>query len=213
MTAPRHSKARIQLNKKLTVSIIYNLCHGLSQQTNHLQRNFTSQLRLSGTSQRVISAARQMGITTTCRTGMRDSRKKMGITTTCRTGMRDSRKKSESNMDKVNSAIQEALDSGHLIVCIIDDYHHYHAIRRPDSSTKTSSGADMCTTVIRIFPSIPAILRTDTSRLHNPEGVDIDRLEETMTSVDSMQRLGQTFANSMPNWMTSSFFDPKTEKK
>ena len=195
MTAPRHSKARIQLNKKLTVSIIYNLCHGLSQQTNHLQRNFTSQLRLSGTSQRVISAARQMGITTTCRTGMRDSRKK-----------------SESNMDKVNSAIQEALDSGHLIICIIDDYHHYHAIRRPDNSTKTSSGADMCTTVIRIFPSIPAILRTDTSRLHNPEGVDIDRLEETMTSVDSMQRLGQTFANSMPNWMTSSFFDPKTEK-
>ena len=195
MTAPRHSKARIQLNKKLTVSIIYNLCHGLSQQTNHLQRNFTSQLRLSGTSQRVISAGRQMGITTTCRTGMRDSRKK-----------------SESNMDKVNSAIQEALDSGHLIICIIDDYHHYHAIRQPDNSTKTSSGADMCTTVIRIFPSIPAILRTDTSRLHNPEGVDINRLEETMTSVDSMQRLGQTFANSMPNWMTSSFFDPKTEK-
>ena len=104
MTAPRHSKARIQLNKKLTVSIIYILCHGLSQPTNHVQYDFTSQLCLSGTSQRVVSAARQMGITATCRTGI------------C-----DSRKKSESNMDKVNCAIQEAPDSGHFIVCIIDN--------------------------------------------------------------------------------------------
>ena len=40
-------------------------------------------------SQRVVSAARQMGITI------------------CRTGICDSRKESESNMNKVNSAIQE----------------------------------------------------------------------------------------------------------
>ena len=46
MTAPRHSKARIQLNKHLTVSIIYILCHGLSQPTNHVQYDFTSLLRL-----------------------------------------------------------------------------------------------------------------------------------------------------------------------
>ena len=124
------------MNKKLTVSIIYILCHGLSQPTNHVQYDFTSQLHLSGTSQRVISEARQMGITTTCRTGI------------C-----DSRKKSESNMDKVNCAIQEAPDPGK--VCIIDDY--YYAIRWPGSSAKTSSGVDMCTAIIRIFPSIPTI--------------------------------------------------------
>ena len=116
MTAPKHSKARIQLNKKLTVSIIYILCHGLSQPTIHVQYDFISQLHLSGTSQRVVSAARQMGITTTCRTGI------------C-----NSRKKSESNLDKVNCVIQEASVSGHLIVCIIHDNHHYFAVRWPGS--------------------------------------------------------------------------------
>ena len=102
------------------------------------QRDFTPQLCLSGTSQRVVSAARQMGITI------------------CRTGICDSRKKNESNMDKVNSAIQEAPDSGHLIVCIIDDYYHYHAIRWPGNSAKTSC-VGMYKTVIRILPCIPAI--------------------------------------------------------
>ena len=70
MTSLRHSQTRINLNKKLTVNIIYNLCHGLSQQSNYLQHDFTSQLRLGGASERVISAGRHMGITTTARTGM-----------------------------------------------------------------------------------------------------------------------------------------------
>ena len=70
MTSLRHSQTRINLNKK----IIYNLCHGLSPQSNYLQRDFTLQLRLGGASERVISAGRHIGITTTARTGMRDSR-------------------------------------------------------------------------------------------------------------------------------------------
>ena len=82
----------------------------------------------------------------------------LGVTTTSRTGMRDSKKKKTENISKTNAAISEALEKGYLIVCIIDDYHHYHAIRRPDSE-QTSSGADMCTTVIRIFPSIRTLPR------------------------------------------------------
>ena len=97
MTSLRHSQTRINLNKKLTVNIIYNLCHGLSQQSNYLQRDFTSQLRLGGASERVISAGRQMGITTTARTGMRDSIQK-----------------ANSNLNQVNAAIAEATEQGHL---------------------------------------------------------------------------------------------------
>ena len=194
MTAPRHSESRINLNKKITVNVIYNLCHGLSQQTSHLQRDFTSQLRLGGASERIISAARQMGITTTARTGMRDPRAK-----------------AEQHLDTVNIAIKEALEKGHLLVCIIDDYHHYHAVRRPNSA-ETSAGADMCTTVIRIFPSIEAIPRSTPSDLHNHEGVSISNLANRMSSVDSMCRLGQTFATAMPDWVHSSFFDPNMEK-
>ena len=74
MTSERHSENRMAMNKKLTMSVIYTLCHGLSQRTNHLQRDFTSQLRLTGTSERAINAARNLGVTTTSRTGMRDSK-------------------------------------------------------------------------------------------------------------------------------------------
>lgn len=37
MTDSRHSKERIQANKKQTVAIIYKLCYGLSQVCNWLQ--------------------------------------------------------------------------------------------------------------------------------------------------------------------------------
>ena len=195
MTTSRQGKTQQVTNQKITVSIIYSLCHGLSQRTNHLQRDFTSQLRLTGASERSISAARNLGLTTTSRTGLRDATQN-----------------SDNNHAKVNAAISEALEKGHLIVCIIDDYHHYHAIRRPNSSV-TSSGADMCTTVIRIFPSIPAIPHTSPDDLHNPDGVNVTRLQETVCSEQSMEQLSGMFANNMPNWLTSAFFDPDMERK
>ena len=54
MTEPRHIHAKIQFNKKLTASIIYNLCHKHTV----LGVIFTFQLWLSGTSQRVSQRAR-----------------------------------------------------------------------------------------------------------------------------------------------------------
>ena len=54
MIVPRHSHSMIQFNIKLTVSIIYNLCH---KQT-ILGLIFNFQLGLSGTSQRVSQRAR-----------------------------------------------------------------------------------------------------------------------------------------------------------
>ena len=71
----------------------------------------------------------------------------------------------------------------------------------------------MCTTIIRIFPSIPAILRTSLEDLHNPDGLNLTRLEETVCSEHSMEQLSDTFANNMPNWLTSAFFDPDMERK
>ena len=194
MTSERHSENRMAMNKKLTMSVIYTLCHGLSQRTNHLQRDFTSQLRLTGTSERAINAARNLGVTTTSRTGMRDSKKK----------------KTE-NISKTNAAISEALEKGYLIVCIIDDYHHYHAIRRPDSE-QTSSGADMCTTVIRIFPSIRALPRNNVSNAHNPEGVTNNHLMATICSDESLSRLSDSFASVMPDWIRTTFFDAAMER-
>ena len=70
----------------------------------------------------------------------------------------------------------------------------------------------MCTTVIRIFPSIEAIPRSTPSDLHNPEGVSISNFANTMSSVDSICCLGQTFATAMPDWVRSSLFDPNMEK-
>ena len=63
------------MNKKLTVSVIYTLCHGLSQKTNYLQPDFTSQLRPTRASEQAINTARNLGVTSTSRTGMRDSKK------------------------------------------------------------------------------------------------------------------------------------------
>ena len=65
----------------------------------------------------------------------------MGITTTARTEMRDSRQKANSNLNQINAGITEATGQEYLLVCIIDDYHDFHTVRRPDSE-KTSSGAN-----------------------------------------------------------------------
>ena len=116
----------------------------------------------------------------------------MGVTI-CRIGICDSRKKSESNMDKVNSAIQEAPDSGHLIVCIIDDYHHYHAIRWPGNSAKTSSGVDMYKTVRRILQCIPAI-----ENLHFVE-LTLKWTEDIEKAVNNLSDM--KLANCMKNYM------------
>ena len=99
--------------------------------------------------------------------------------------MRDSKRKNTENLSKTNAAISEALEKSYLIVCIIDDYHHFHAIKRPDSE-QTSSGTDMCTTGIRIFPSIRALPRNNVSNAHNPEGVTNNHLTATICSDESL---------------------------
>ena len=83
-------------------------------------------------------------------------------------------------------------------MCIIDDYHHFHTVCQPDSE-KTSSGANMCTTVIGIFPSIRAIPRGDPLQVHNPKGISVNKLLDTLCSAESMQRIAESFASTMPD--------------
>ena len=47
----------------------------------------------------------------------------------------------------------------------------------------------MCTTVIRIFPSIPEIPRTSLEDLHNTDGLNLTRLEETVCLEQSMKQV------------------------
>ena len=91
-------RGRPLLKKARTVSIIYSLCYGLSQRTNHLQKDFTSQLRLTGASERSISTARNLGLTTASGTGLRDAAHNSG-----------------NNHAKVNAATSEALERGTLL--------------------------------------------------------------------------------------------------
>ena len=49
-------------------------------------------------------------------------------------------------------------------------------------------------------------------QVHNPEGISVDKLLDTLRSAESMQGIAESFASTMPDWIRTSFFDPEMEK-
>eukprot|EP00795_Rhopilema_esculentum_P002552 gene2552-748_t len=139
-----------------------------------------------------------------------ETEKTIGNTVCTKTLSNELRKLSVENEDVVKAIVQKAVENEWLIVLIIDDYTTVHTKHRP--KTNTSTAAKMCTIVCRVFPQIQAIPLTTPQNLHNPSGVDIELLKKTITNQKSMSKISKTFANCMPDWMKSHFFDPEFER-
>ena len=194
MTSPRHTKSRQILNQKRTVSLILQLCFGLSQKCALFQVDNGIFLRFSHCTNEGINTQRVLG-TSCC--SMTVDRSLENFATT--------------NLANVNSALDDAIKNEQLLILMIDDYTTIHSKRRP-KDLKTSKANSMCNIIFKIFPDIKAIPRPPPQFIHNREGINAAQLTNHICSPESMVKLSHTFASCFPE-LTTSFFDPLLERK
>ena len=116
-----------------------------------------------------------------------------------------------SNKLNVDEAITTAIVQKQLILLMIDDYTTIHTSRRP-SNLQTSKANNMCTIIIKIFPSLDAIPIKNPDDVHPINGINIHQLMNTVCSSETMSKLAHTFASCMPE-LTTEFFDPLMERE
>ena len=118
---------------------------------------------------------------------------------------------SSNHRDDLQQFFADAIKNEWLLVLVIDDYTTIHTIRRP-TQTKFSQANNMCTIIVKAFKEIPAIRRpNDITLLHDPNGMNIEALLATITSPVQMSMLGNSYAATLPNWITDDFFNPESQ--
>ena len=194
MTDPSHSSVRIELNKKRTVAMLYQLCYGLSQKCNWYQCDHAVFLKDCHLNQQGLSAERLVG--STC-----NRQKTNEILHHLLSG----------NTRSINELISEAISHKWQLVLMIDDYTTVHTKRRPDTG-KPSAAKSMCTIILKVFKNIQAVSSFNPLTFHNPEAIDVTLLVNTVSGSSAMHKLACTYSSIMPSWIRSSFFDPELER-
>ena len=187
ITSARHSTERINLNKKRTVSVIYNLCYCLSQACNTLQTDHALYLRSCNLNQEGIETQHIMGLSCARRT----------VNTIAKS-------MSENHCKSFKHFIQDAIENKWLLVLIIDDFTSIHTKRRPQAD-KASEAKSMCTIVVKAFKNIPAVSVLQASIMHDVNGISINTCIQIITSASCMQNMSSSYASVMPNWLTEAF--------
>ena len=194
MTSSRHTKQRKQLNEKRCVSLVLQLCFGLSQKCDFFQTDNGILLKFSHCTNDGIDTQRSIG-TACCSRSVDRALTKYAV----------------SNKVAVDEAIKVAIEQKQLLLLMIDDYTTIHTSRRP-TNLLTSNANNMCTIIVKIFPSLDAISKKKPEEMHPQNGIDIKQLTHIICSNDSMSTLANTFASCMPE-ITTEFFDPLMERE
>ena len=196
VTTPRKSTKRIEKLKKVTVNVIYPLCFAVNQFNNGMQKNHSVYLMLKNLNKEALDTEHCLRSSCRSRTAyyMRESTDQLH----------------EQNFNK---EIDNAIKGGYLVVCIIDDFHCIHSLRRP-TDEKTSQEKHVCTMVIKTFPQIPAIpLPSNMEDLHNTNGISEDICVSVICCPGSMHTLSMSSGTTMPAWIKAEFFYPKNERR
>ena len=69
----------------------------------------------------------------------------------------------------------------------------------------------MCTIIIKVFKNVLAIPACPASSYLNPQAMNISSCINTVSGLQSIYRLAQTYASVMPAWITNTFFNPEFE--
>ena len=194
MSSPRHTKQRKDLNQKRCVSLVLQLCFGLSQKCDFFQLDNGIFLKFSHCTNEGIDTQRTIG-TACCSRSIDRAMARYAL----------------SNKLNVDEAITTAIAQKQLILLMIDDYTTVHTSRRP-SNLQTSKANNMCTIIIKIFPSLDAIFIKNPDDVHPINGINIHQLMNTVCSSETMSKLAHTFASCMPE-LTTEFFDPLMERE
>eukprot|EP00112_Aurelia_sp_Birch-Aquarium-sp1_P011368 Seg239.7 transcript_id=Seg239.7/GoldUCD/mRNA.D3Y31 product="hypothetical protein" protein_id=Seg239.7/GoldUCD/D3Y31 len=195
ITEHRHSDQRKENNKYNVVSVIYHMCFAKSQKCNFLQKEHGSYLKLNHISQEGL-----------------DTERMIGHSVSSRTVSNEISRLAAQNSRAVDDELRQALENDWLVVGIIDDYTTIHTKRHP-KDMNTSVANSMFTAVCRIFPDIKAVRTSSVTATHNPDGINIDALVKEITSLSSMHRLSQTYADTMPDWLKKTFFTAESERQ
>ena len=191
----RHSHRRQDLNRVRTVSIIYTMCYCRSQMCNVMQVDNALYLN----SNRMT----QEGIDTQYRMGHTCSRKTSNIIRS---------QLSRNHEESLKSFFNQAIQNEWVLVLIIDDFTKIHTYRRP-AILRTCNPMSMCTIVVKAFKQLRAIkVPSNISRIHCPDGVDIRACVDAITSPEQLALLSNSYASTMPNWLTTRFFTPDLER-
>ncbi len=195
VTSERQSERRINLNKKRIVSVIYTLFFCLSQQCNNLHVDHGLYLHSSRTNQEGIDTQHQLGNTCTRRTvnNVLDSL-------------------ATNHNQQLKNFVTTAMENEWLLVLIIDDYTNIHTFRRP-TGNNPSRANNMCTIVTKAFRNIKAVeIPQDINKLHDPQGLNVLRCQQVISSSTQMSKLAATYASTMSNWITREFLQPESER-
>ena len=194
MTSPRHSAARKDLNKKRCVSLVMQICFGLSQKCDFFQQDNGIFLK--------FAHCTNVGI---------DTQRNIGTACSSRSVDRALTHYAVKNETTQAEAISCAIKNKQLLVLMIDDYTTIHSHRRP-TALATNNVLNMATIIIKIYPQLDAIQVKNPELVHPPQGVDNKKLKSLICSEQQMLQVAQTFSSCMPE-MTTPFFDPLMERK
>ena len=139
MKSDYHSDKRCMLNERSTVSIIYTLMYGQSQQCNWFQVANAKTLKGLGTSSRGVETLRNMGLTSYPNTVHSDTKQA-----------------SSEHIATVHQIFQDAVTKKYMTALFIDDFHIIHTHHCPSSSSQTQV-SHMTPLLVKQFPTMPAI--------------------------------------------------------
>ena len=175
---------------KRRVSVIHTLCFGRSQKCNFMQKDFSICLRSENLNRPALNTARRLGVTCTSTTERVHEARRIA-----------------NYEHEIGEVIRNAIQNRHFVIAIIDDFTMIHSHRRLDSD-RTSDAKCMCTVVIRVFPSIPAISICEGNIYLHPNSVLPDALASELTSDKYFYPLSFICASAMSDAMPSHFVNP-----
>jgi len=186
------SEKRKNLNKLRTMVIIYIMLYSQSQKCNAFQVNLSRTLQQFGISKQGLESLRNLGIVAHPKT--------VNILT---------KLSSSTHTSNVVAFIESAIKNSHFLIFCIDDYHNIHTQHRPETKTQTQV-VHMSTLLLKVFPEIQAVPKLGNDALPK-RPVEIPDVKNFISN--NMSSLSKTYAENMPSWALSKYFDPEAERQ
>ena len=95
-----------------------------------------------------------------------------------------------------------------MLLCY--DWTKVYTKKRP-TDERTSVADNFCTIIIKVTKEIKAIPLSETQKIHNPVGIDVDSLTSFVFSEPFFEKLSNSFVSTLPE-LSVLFFDPLMER-
>ena len=104
------------------------------------------------------------------------------------------------------SVLEDAIQNECLVTLMIDDWTKVCTKKRPTDERK-SVADNFCTIITKVTKEIKAIPLSETRKIHNPVGINVDCLTSFVFSEAFFEKLSYSFVSTLPE-LSVLFFDP-----